>query len=98
MDRCDEIIRKYRVRVNSLHLEFNDIDIDRVVDVLSSKDNQDALSFTVYADKWLADSKIKGLRNYSSAVNALKRFFQKDNILFSEITAYKMKEFVDYLI
>lgn len=97
LDRCDEIIRKYRVRVNSLNLEFNDIDIDRVVDVLSSKDNQDALSFTVYADKWLADSKIKGLRNYNSAVNALKRFFQKDNILFSEITAYKMKEFVDYL-
>lgn len=97
LDRCDDLIRMYRSRTNSLNLEFNDIDIDRIVEILNSKDSGHELNFSEYADKWLADSKIKGLKNYKTAVNALKRFFNKDSILFSEITAYKMKEFADYL-
>lgn len=97
LDRCEDLIRMYRNRTNSLNLEFNDIDIDKIVEILNSKDSDHELSFTEYADKWFADSKIKGLKNYKTAINALKRFFNKDSILFSEITAYKMKEFADYL-
>lgn len=97
LDRCDDLIRMYKSRTNSLNLEFNDIDIDRIVEILNSKDSGHELNFSGYADKWLADSKIKGLKNYKTAVNALKRFFNKDSILFSEITSYKMKEFADYL-
>ena len=97
LDRCEDLIRMYRNRTNSLNLEFNDIDIDKIVEILNSKDSGHELSFTEYADKWFADSKIKGLKNYKTAINALKRFFNKDSILFSEITAYKMKEFADYL-
>ena len=97
LDRCDDLIRMYRSRTNSLNLEFNDIDIDKIVEILNSKDSGHELSITEYADKWLADSKIKGLKNYKTAINALKRFFNKNSILFSEITAYKMKEFADYL-
>lgn len=97
LDRCEDLIRMYRSRANSLNLEFNDIDIDRIVDILSSKDDQDMLSFTEYADKWLADSNIKGLKNYKTAINAFKRFFGKENIFFSEITTLKMREFAGSL-
>ncbi len=82
LDRCEDLIRMYRSRANSLNLEFNDIDIDRIVDILSSKDDQDMLSFTEYADKWLADSNIKGLKNYKTAINALNAFLEK-RIFFS---------------
>ena len=97
LDRCEDLIRMYRNRANSLNLEFNDIDIDRIVDILSSKDDQDMLSFTEYADKWLAASNIKGLKNYKTAINAFKRFFGKENIFFSEITTLKMREFAGSL-
>jgi len=97
LDRCDDLIRMYRSRTNSLNLEFNDIDIDKIVEILNSKDSGHELSFTEYADKWLADSNIKGLKNYKTAINAFKRFFGKENIFFSEITTLKMREFAGSL-
>ena len=97
LDRCDEIIKEYRSRANALNLEFNDFNIDKLIEELNKKTDAAGLSFTDYADKWLEQSKIKGLKNYKTALNSFKRFFGKDNILFSEITVNTMKKYADSL-
>ena len=38
-------------------------------------------------------AEIKGVKNYQSAINALKKHFNRDNILFSDITVNSMKAF-----
>lgn len=97
LDRCDELIREYRARLATLDLEFNDLPIEAIAARLKEKATDGGDSFTEYADRWMASTSIKGIRNYKSAVNALRAFFGKDNILFTDITASTMKAFGDSL-
>ena len=97
LDRCEDIIRMYRQKIEKLNLELNDVEFKSIVDFIKSKDINQDLSFTEYSNKWLANSKIKGLKNYKTALNSFKRFMGKENIYFSEITSQKMKEYTDSL-
>ena len=93
LDRGDELIKEYRRKADMLNLELNDMDINEVVDFITRKQDNVGLNFTKYAEKWLDMTEIKGVKNYQSAINALKKYFNKDNILFSDITVNSMKDF-----
>lgn len=96
LDKCDELIRHYRKKISELNLEINDVDIDRLVDYITAKEKS-GLSFTDYAEKWLADTDCKGVRNYRTAVNALKKFIGREDILFQEVNVNTMNLFVKSL-
>ncbi len=93
LDRGEVLIREYRHKADMLNLELNDMDINEVVDFITRKQENTGLNFTKYAEKWLDTAEIKGVKNYQSAINALKKYFNKDNILFSDITVNSMKAF-----
>lgn len=93
LDRGEELIREYRHKADMLNLELNDMDINEVVDFITRKQENTGLNFTKYAEKWLDEAEIKGVKNYQSAINALKKHFNRDNILFSDITVNSMKAF-----
>lgn len=96
VDKCDELIRHYRKKISELNLEINDVGIDELINYITAK-NKSGLSFTDYANKWLKESTSKGKKNYQTAVNALKKFVGRDNILFHEVTVNVMNEFVKSL-
>ena len=93
LDRGDDLIKEYKRKADMLDLEFNDMDINGVVEFLNRKNDNTELSFTKYAEGWIAGTIIKGVKNYKSAINALKKHFNRDNILFSDITVNSMKTF-----
>lgn len=96
VDKCDELIRYYRKKISELNLEINDVGIDELINYITAK-KKSGLSFTDYADKWLKETTCKGKKNYQTAVNALKKFIGRDNILFHEVTVNVMNEFVKSL-
>lgn len=93
LDRCNDMIKLYRERVNELNLEFNDIDIDTIVSYIRQKRDRKGVSFTDFANKWISLSTIKGVKNYKTALNALCAFVGRDNILCEEINIKTMKSF-----
>ena len=93
IDRGNDLIREYQKRADGLNLEFNDMDINQVVEYITKKSSNKSISFTGFADNWIRKSEIKGIRNYKSAVNALKKHFGKDEIMFSEINSKTLKDF-----
>lgn len=93
LDRGEELIREYRHKADMLNLELNDMDINGVVEALTRKQENTGLSFTQYAERWLDTTNIKGAKNYNTAINALKKYFNESNILFSDITANSIKAF-----
>lgn len=97
LDRCNELIKTYRDRVNELNLEFNDIDIDTITAYIQQKRDRKGVSFTDFAAKWIEGSTIKGIKNYKTALNALCSFVGRDNILCEEINVKTMKAFEDAL-
>ena len=98
LDRCNDLIKVYRERVNELDLEFNDIDIDTVVAYLRQKRDKKGISFTDFARSWMKKHvEIKGMKNYKTSLNALCFFFGRDDILCEEITVKTMKSFENAL-
>lgn len=97
LDRCNDIIKEYRSRLSELSLEFNDIDIDTIVSYIRQKKENNGVSFTEFASKWIEESTIKGIKNYKTALNALCSFVGRDNILCEEINVKTMKAFENAL-
>lgn len=98
LDRCNELIKVYRERVNELNLELNDIDIDTVVSYIKQKKDKKGISFTDFAYKWMAKhTEIKGMKNYKTSLNTFCAFMGRENILCDEVTAKTMKAFEEAL-
>lgn len=98
IDKCEDLIRVYRDKVNKLNLEINSMDIDSLIDYLKSKDDKSGIDFIAFSRKWCAShTEIKGIRNYFTALNSLCTFFGRESILCSEITVQKLKEYEEYL-
>ncbi len=94
LDRCNDLIKAYRERVNELNLEFNDIDIDTVVAYLRQKRDKKGISFTDFARAWMKQHvEIKGMKNYKTSLNAFCAFMERENILCEEVTVKTMKSF-----
>ena len=93
LDRCNDLIKVYRERVNELNLELNDIDIDTIVVYLRKKRRKYGISFTDFAKSWIDNSDKKGIKNYKTALNKFCTFMGRDNILCDEVTTKTMKAF-----
>lgn len=98
LDRCNDLIKVYRDRVNELNLELNDIDIDTVVSYIKQKKENKGISFTDFAHKWMAKhTEIKGIENYKTSLNAFCAFMGRDSILCDEVTVKTLKTFEEAL-
>ncbi|MFA6718950.1 MAG: phage integrase SAM-like domain-containing protein [Prevotella sp.] len=98
LDRCNELIRVYRERVNELNLELNDIDIYTVVSYIKQKKDKQGISFTDFAYKWTEKhTEIKGMKNYKTSLNSLCAFMGRESILCEEVTVKLMKAFEESL-
>lgn len=97
LDRCNDIIKEYRSRLSELSLEFNDIDIDTIVSYIRQKKENNGISFTEFAAKWIEGSTIKSIKNYKTALNALCSFVGRYNVLCEEINVKTMKAFENAL-
>lgn len=94
LDRCNDLIKAYRERVNELNLELNDIDIDTIVSYIKQKKDKKGISFTDFAHRWMAKhTEIKGMKNYKTSLNAFCAFMGRDNVLCDEVTVKTMKAF-----
>lgn len=98
LDKCERLVLEYKKRISGLDLERNEVSIDTIISLLKEKDGSQNLSFTEYAKEWINKSKRKGNANYKTAINAFTRFCGHENILFSEITVNRIKEFEQSLI
>lgn len=98
LDRCNDLIKIYRERINELNLELNDIDIDTIVSYMKQKKDNKGISFTDFAHRWMAKhTEIKGMKNYKTSLNSFCVFMGRENILCDEVTVKVMKAFEETL-
>lgn len=95
LDRCENLIRVYRQRINELNLELNNMSIDGIVDYIThKKDDNNNISFTDFAETWMNQhTEIKSIKNYRTSLNSLCAFFGRDHLMVSEITVENMQAF-----
>ena len=98
LDRCNDLIKVYRERINELNLEFNDIDIDTIVSYIRQKRDKKGISFTDFAKDWMrSHNEKKGMKNYKTSLNAFCAFMGRDNVMCGEVTTKMMKAFEESL-
>lgn len=98
LDKCEELIKTYRNKVNALNLELNSMDIDTIIEHIKRKDEKNGIDFISFAKNWChAHTEIKGIRNYMTAINSFCNFFGRETVMCSEITVQKMKEYEEFL-
>ena len=52
LDKCEELIKIYRNKINSLDLEVNTMDIDEIVEYIKTKENKEGIDFVAFSKKW----------------------------------------------
>ncbi len=93
IERGDDIIRSYRKRLEKLVLEINELSFEQIVEYLKKKDDSISIDFLKYANEWIELNKEKkGLKNYQTAVNALRKYVGRDILFCNEITLSFMHE------
>jgi integrase len=97
LDKCDELIRKYKEKLAPLFLEVNHIGMDEIIELLKTEEDKSGIDFVKFCRKWIANQKIKGIKNYSTALNNFCLFMGREHILATEITSKKLKEYTEYL-
>ncbi|MCD8266247.1 MAG: site-specific integrase [Prevotellaceae bacterium] len=100
--RCALLIAEYRKRVYDADLELREASLREVEELLLRKEREDneemgsgedGISFTAYAVKWLDAARIKGVKNYRTAVKAFHAFMGKDDVSFAEVNHNTLREF-----
>lgn len=94
LDKCDDLMREYRRRLNAMNLELNDMPLSQIVERLMQREERTGVDFIAFAGKWIADNREKkGIKNYVTALNAFKKFFGRDVVMCDEVTSKVMREF-----
>ena len=98
LDRGEELIRSYRKKLETLYLEINDMPFEKIIERLKEKDESGSINFVSYARTWLMENENKkGIKNYTTALNAFCRFMGREVIYCNEFSEQLMKDFESYL-
>jgi integrase len=98
IDKLQDIMRDFRKKCSNLSFALNSMSIDEVVDYLIGKDIEHFDFIKVYRD-FIAENKdkLKGIKNYVSALNSLLRFIGRDELFPSEITYKFLSKYENFI-
>lgn len=97
LDRCEDLIKEYKNRMYALNLELNDYDVDMVTESITSNKNE-SICFTDFANKWIEQHrKLKGIKNYQTAINSFHMFMGREIIFCTDVTAQTMTKYANYI-
>ena len=94
----DSLIRSYQEKCAKLQIELNHYTLDEVMDYLDGeRQKQQTIDFIKFSREWIASATIKGVSNYTSALNALIRFIGKEKLDVNLITLDFLEKFKVFL-
>lgn len=94
----EQFRRKLEDRLFSLSLELvgQNVDAAYIVERLTSQPVGN-IEFFAFAEEWMRQSQIKGLKNYATMLNSLETYIGNRRLLFSNITYIFLKGYEDFL-
>ena len=96
---ADHLVLHYRTLVNTMHLNYDDYDVNEIVNRLLSKEEAEKpIDFIGFSRKWISEAKIKGKDNYATALNSFIRFIGKEELEIKKVTVDLLENYRDYII
>jgi site-specific recombinase XerD len=101
IDYCDDMIRQFRRRSDSLGLRINDMTVDQVVDFITTRQEEFKLDFFEFAGQRIAMERAEGRFGTSSsceiALRLFKRWTGKERLDINDITRAMVSDYVAFL-
>lgn len=96
---ADAIVRYYQETCAKLQLDINHYTLDDILIHLKGEQKKaQEIDFIQFSREWIAHATIKGVENYTSAINSFVQFLGKDNLCINKLTTSLLKDFMDYLV
>ena len=96
---ADRLVLHYRTLINTMHLNYDEYDVNEIVSRLLSKDEAEKpIDFIGFCRKWINEATIKGKDNYATALNSFIRFIGKEELEIKKVTVDLLKGYRDYII
>lgn len=97
--KVERLIRDYQEKCSQLQVELNNYTIEDIMDYLDGEhQKQQTIDFIKFSREWIASATIKGAPNYTTAINALVRFVDKEELDINLITLDFLEQFKAFLI
>jgi len=95
----DRLVLYYREQCLKLQLDQNHYSLDEIIEFLNGEqEKQQTIDFIKFSREWIASTTIKGAPNYTTAINALVRFVDKEELDINLITLDFLEQFKAFLI
>ena len=97
LDELEDLMRRYRCKVNGLSLTIDGMGIDQLADYLCESEAKTIDFIEVYRAFIEENSAKKVIRNYKSALNSLVRFLGRERMDITEVTVPFLERYAAYL-
>lgn len=96
--KVDKLVESYQSKCDKLQVDVNYYTLDEIMDLLQAdEERQRPVDFILFCQQWIAETTIKGKKNYQSALNAFIAYLGTDHLETSKLTANVLNGFIDYL-
>ncbi len=99
IQEADAIVRHYQEISAKLQLDINNYTLGDIMAHLKGEQRKSQeIDFIQFSREWIASATIKGVENYTSAINAFMKFLGTDKLNIHQLTISVLHGFMDYLI
>ena len=99
IQEADAIVRHYQEISAKLQLDINNYTLGDIMAHLKGEQRKSQeIDFIQFSREWIASATIKGVENYTSAINAFVKFLGTDKLNIHLLTISVLRGFMDYLI
>ena len=96
--KADKIVRDYQEMSSKLPLDLKSHTLDDILSFIDGENRKkQQIDFIQFSKKWIHEATIKGVENYTSAINAFILFLGKEELNINQITIGLLGRFTDYL-
>ena len=95
---ADTIIRYYQEVCARLQLDINHYTLDDIIAHLKGEQiKSQEIDFIQFSREWITHATIKGVENYTTAINALVAFLGQEELKISQLTKGLLERFASYI-
>lgn len=95
----DNLVSAYQAKCNAMQVDLNNYSLDYIFKKLRFDDQKArGIDFIEFSRKWIEETTIKSAGNYSTVINSIVSFINREHLKVSEITVSFLRRYADYLI
>lgn len=98
IQEVDAIVRHYQEMCAKLQLDLNSYSLDDIIAHLKGEQRKSQeIDFIQFSRNWIAHATIKGVENYTTAINAFVAFLGKEELNISQLNKGLLERFTSYI-